>query len=120
MNGNGKLCRSIVSKGAALGIRNIHGISIFNHQMPTRQLLTSLLDSLSRMPDWRDGPECLECGVKFGMTNRRHHCRHCGRELCAKCSSKEVIIMKFQQEKKSNSSRVCELCNDVLTIGVFN
>lgn len=81
MNGNGKLCRSIVARGAALGVRNLHGVSLFNHQMPTRQLLTSLLDSLARMPDWgADGPECLECGAKFGMTNRRHHCRHCGRE----------------------------------------
>lgn len=121
MNGNGRLCRSLVREGASLGMRNVNGISIFNHQMPTRQLLTSLLDSLTRSPEWNDGPECLECGIKFGMTNRRHHCRHCGRELCAKCSTKEMIIMKFQVEtKKSVPSRVCELCYDVLTIGTFN
>ena len=120
MNGNGKLCRLLVKEGAALGIRNNHGVSLFNHVMPTRQLLTSLLDSLVRMPEWRDGPECLECGIKFNITNRRHHCRHCGRELCAKCSSKDIIIMKFQQDKKSQLSRVCELCHEVLTLGVFN
>ncbi|XP_027194970.2 rabankyrin-5 [Dermatophagoides pteronyssinus] len=120
MNGNSKLCRSIVKEGAALGIRNHQGVSIFNHVMPTRQLLTSLLDSLARMPQWRDGPECLECGQKFNITNRRHHCRHCGRELCSRCSSKEILIMKFQSDKRSVQSRVCELCYDVLTLGAFN
>ena len=120
MNGNGKLCRSIVSKGASLGLRNADGTSIFNHVMPTKQLLTSLLDSLPKMPDWLDGPDCLECGQRFGMTQRRHHCRHCGRELCSKCSSKEAVIIKFQQDKKSAVARVCDLCYDVLSLGVFN
>lgn len=119
MNGNSKLCRALVREGAALGMRNLNGVSLFNHVMPTRQLLTSLLDSLTRMPKWLDGSECLECGQKFSITNRRHHCRHCGRELCAKCSQKEIIIMKFQQEKKSQLSRVCDMCFDVLSVGVF-
>lgn len=120
MNGNSKLCRSIVKEGASVGIRNNQGISIFNHVMPTKQLLTSLLDSLTQMPAWRDGPECLECGQKFNITNRRHHCRHCGRELCSRCSSKEIIIMKYQQDRKCTQSRVCQPCYDVLTLGVFN
>ncbi|KAF7496693.1 Rabankyrin-5 [Sarcoptes scabiei] len=120
MNGNSKLCRSLVREGSSLGLRNNFGISIFNHNMPTRQLLTSLLDSLTRMPEWLDGSECLECGQKFNITNRRHHCRHCGRELCSRCSSKEIIIMKYQTDKKSIQSRVCEICYDVLTLGVFN
>lgn len=122
MKGNAKLCRAFVREGAQLGARNVHKASIFNHKMPTRQLLSSLLESLARPPEWREGPECLECGASFGLTNRRHHCRHCGRELCGKCSSREIIIMKYITDTKKSPapSRVCDICHEVLSIGVFD
>jgi len=65
-------------------------------------------------PPWVEGSHCMECGVKFGVATRKHHCRHCGRLLCAKCSSRLIPIIKFDVSKPT---RVCDLCYDVLTLG---
>jgi hypothetical protein len=70
--------------------------------------------------------------MKFTITNRRHHwfviifisfsfliiyfSRHCGRVLCKRCSVNELPIMKFNLQKPV---RVCQLCNDVLTLGAM-
>ncbi|RZF38114.1 hypothetical protein LSTR_LSTR006513, partial [Laodelphax striatellus] len=70
-----------------------------------------LLDHLSNEPPWAEGDICLECGTKFGITMRKHHCRHCGRLLCSSCSSFEMPILKFNLNKPV---RVCGVCLDVL------
>ncbi|KAH3876984.1 hypothetical protein DPMN_000837 [Dreissena polymorpha] len=69
---------------------------------------------LAKEPPWSDGEMCLECTVKFSLKNRKHHCRHCGRLLCAKCSSKDMPIIKYNLSKPV---RVCDVCFDVLSIG---
>ncbi|KAL1453776.1 hypothetical protein WDU94_010089 [Cyamophila willieti] len=71
-----------------------------------------LLDSLAEEPPWAEGDVCLECGTRFGLTMRKHHCRHCGRLLCSKCSSQEVPILKFNLAKPV---RVCEVCVNVIS-----
>ncbi|XP_039866819.1 rabankyrin-5 isoform X2 [Simochromis diagramma] len=114
MKGNANLCRAIVRAGARLGVTNNQGINIFNYQVATKQLLFRLLDMLSKEPPWCDGSNCYECGAKFGVTTRKHHCRHCGRLLCHKCSIKEIPIIKFDLNKPV---RVCDICFDVLTLG---
>ncbi|KAG1657884.1 Rabankyrin-5 [Nymphon striatum] len=124
MNGNGSLCRAIVREGACLGTMNKNGVNIFNYQVATKQLLFKLLGeychlplilySLSKEPSWSEGEVCLECSNKFGLTNRKHHCRHCGRILCAKCSGKDMPILKYNIMKPV---RVCEVCFDVLSLG---
>lgn len=40
--------------------------------------------------------------------------RHCGRNLCSKCSSNEIPILKFQINKPV---RVCSVCFEVLQVG---
>uniref|UniRef100_A0A8C9XAB3 Ankyrin repeat and FYVE domain containing 1 n=1 Tax=Sander lucioperca TaxID=283035 RepID=A0A8C9XAB3_SANLU len=114
MKGNANLCRAIVRAGARLGVNNNQGINIFNYQVATKQLLFRLLDMLSKEPPWCDGSNCYECVAKFGVTTRKHHCRHCGRLLCHKCSIKEIPIIKFDLNKPV---RVCDICFDVLTLG---
>ena len=41
--GNGNLCRAIVRAGASMGAMNKQGMSIFNAQVATKQLLFRLL-----------------------------------------------------------------------------
>lgn len=43
INGSASLCRAAVRRDACLGVRNNHGVSLFNHPTPTKQLLYSLL-----------------------------------------------------------------------------
>jgi ankyrin repeat protein len=94
--GHGELCRALVRRGAILGTMNRNNVNIFNCAVATKQLLFRLLDLLSAEPRWGEGEVCEECQVgpqlpprrpqaKFGITTRRHHCRHCGRLLCSKC-----------------------------------
>ncbi|KAI1231928.1 hypothetical protein IHE44_0007570 [Lamprotornis superbus] len=99
MKGNANLCRAIVRAGARLGVNNNQGVNIFNYQVATKQLLFRLLDMLTKEPPWCDGSNCYECAAKFGVTTRKHHCRHCGRLLCHKCSTKEIPIIKFDLNK---------------------
>ncbi|XP_025091346.1 rabankyrin-5-like isoform X2 [Pomacea canaliculata] len=114
VNGNGSLCRVMVRAGACLGTVNKQGVGIFNAPVATKQLLFKLLDMLSKEPPWSEGEWCLECSTKFTIKTRKHHCRHCGRLLCSKCSGKDMPIIKFGLAKPV---RVCDVCFDVLSIG---
>ncbi|XP_033101064.1 rabankyrin-5-like isoform X2 [Anneissia japonica] len=113
-NGNSGLCRTIVRSGASLGTLNKQGQSIFNVPVATKQLLFRMLDMLSKEPTWSESEVCQECQAKFGIKTRKHHCRHCGRVLCAKCSSKMVPIVKYELTKPV---RVCDVCFDVISLG---
>ncbi|KAL3998175.1 Ankyrin repeats (3 copies) family protein [Acanthocheilonema viteae] len=99
LKGNENMCHALLRYGVCLGIVSQAGISVFKHVMPTKQLLFSLLDKLEREPCWADGHSCSECEVKFSLTMRKHHCRHCGRLVCARCSEQEVPILKYGMEK---------------------
>ena len=59
--------------------------------------------------DWvadSDSNFCTECGKKFTLTFRRHHCRFCGRLLCSDCTQHKLL-----------KQRACDSCivlyNDV-------
>lgn len=114
-NGAARLCRELLRAGGSLATINKHGVSIFNAQVPTKKLLYTLLDMLNAEPQWIDGPVCHECSIKFSVKTRKHHCRHCGRLLCAKCSSKQIPIIKYELTKPV---RVCNVCFEMLTSGV--
>jgi len=110
------LCCALMRAGAKLGTINKQSVSIFNAPVATKKLLFKLLDLLNVEPAWLDGPNCHECGVKFNVTTRKHHCRHCGRLLCAKCCNKQMPILKYDLTKPV---RVCEVCFDFLTLGAM-
>lgn len=57
------------------------------------------------MPDTA-ASQCCVCFVEFNsLTIRRHHCRSCGRVVCAKCSPKAQLT-----ELGSVPQRVCNYC----------
>lgn len=62
-------------------------------------------------PDWSDGKVCSRCRVGFTFTQRKHHCRHCGKIFCAQCSAKACPLPKFGIER---DVRVCDGCYTAL------
>ncbi|CAB3403287.1 unnamed protein product [Caenorhabditis bovis] len=51
--------------------------------------------------------KCMECGrTQFNLVQRRHHCRNCGRVVCAACSSKSFRIDNLNKKPV----RVCDTC----------
>ena len=60
------------------------------------------------MPD-RMCHECSECGVKFGIFVRKHHCRICGRIFCSNCSSHTVPAYHLRNDL-NGTLRVCLDC----------
>ncbi|XP_030370136.1 rabankyrin-5 isoform X2 [Scaptodrosophila lebanonensis] len=111
MRGQAPLCKVLVKNGACLGTENRDGINIFNFKLATDQLLHKLLDQLPQESPWAESDLCQECHIKFSLTMRKHHCRHCGRVLCSKCSNNDVPILKFGINKPV---RVCGVCFNVL------
>lgn len=47
----------------------------------------------------QDVPFCPDCGNKFTMRNRRHHCRLCGSIMCKRCT--ELITIPFANKLTS-------------------
>ncbi|KAI4151023.1 MAG: hypothetical protein LQ341_000995 [Variospora aurantia] len=48
-----------------------------------------------RLPRWQPDSEvtsCPICGKGFGFLFRKHHCRKCGRVVCANCSPHRITI----------------------------
>ncbi|XP_067096306.1 rabenosyn-5 [Osmerus mordax] len=43
-----------------------------------------------------DVPFCPDCGNKFNMRNRRHHCRLCGSIMCRKCMEFVPLPLAFK------------------------
>lgn len=58
-------------------------------------------------PEWEDSPVCQRCRTQFSLTNRKHHCRHCGKCVCNDCSSNQAPIPKFAIYEPV---RVCHGC----------
>ena len=60
-----------------------------NQQRRGSQVLT--LDATAPVLQRQDrSPTCASCGSKFSLLVRRHHCRLCGRVVCASCSPHRV------------------------------
>lgn len=58
--------------------------------------------------------ECMVCAtVRFGLINRRHHCRRCGRVVCSSCSQKTTLI-------ENVARRTCDDCFRQLEIAKLN
>ncbi|KAG5538034.1 hypothetical protein RHGRI_025205 [Rhododendron griersonianum] len=54
---------------------------------------------------------CYECEVQFTLINRRHHCRHCGRVFCAKCTSNWVPAQSSDPSTSREDLERVRICN---------
>ncbi|KAI0984132.1 hypothetical protein GJ496_004282 [Pomphorhynchus laevis] len=73
------------------------------------QLGSEEVDPNVRAPVWiRDNSAtgCMCCNKKFTVVIRRHHCRSCGRVVCANCSKGRFLLTKMSSEPQ----RVCDVC----------
>lgn len=59
-----------------------------------------------------EAKSCYKCGTTFDWARRRHHCRHCGKIMCSKCSAGLLLLpIEFGA---SDPQRVCLPCGDIL------
>lgn len=108
-----KACPSSVIRRLRNSCSSVSSVSHTSINIPLK-IKENLSDQLENEPRWADGDVCSECSSKFSLTMRKHHCRHCGRLLCARCSERTMPILKYDLQK---AVRVCDICYDVLTLG---
>ena len=51
-----------------------------------------------------DSPHCVVCFNPFSFVRRRHHCRTCGKLVCASCSTGRQTV------EGSSNQRICDSC----------
>ncbi|KAJ7330433.1 hypothetical protein DFH08DRAFT_1022692 [Mycena albidolilacea] len=54
---------------------------------------------------------CMRCGRPFGWRRRRHHCRLCGRCVCAACSERTFFITDPNAPQGAGASKPARACN---------
>ncbi|XP_041916648.1 pleckstrin homology domain-containing family F member 1 [Alosa sapidissima] len=59
----------------------------------------------SWIPD-RASAICMRCSNRFGVTQRRHHCRRCGFIVCNTCSKGRAVLENISRKPV----RVCQQC----------
>eukprot|EP00026_Physarum_polycephalum_P004104 Phypoly_transcript_04121.p1 GENE.Phypoly_transcript_04121~~Phypoly_transcript_04121.p1 ORF type:complete len:678 (+),score=110.34 Phypoly_transcript_04121:137-2170(+) len=75
--------------------------------------LTPNTEESESAPVWvpdSDAERCMHCSVKFTAFKRRHHCRKCGKVVCAKCSN-----YSYKLDNLNKTARVCAFCFKELT-----
>ncbi|KAI0042272.1 hypothetical protein FA95DRAFT_1500276 [Auriscalpium vulgare] len=99
-----------------------------NHIRRTLQALPHLPEEDARQPKrgkvehfvpavWiPDGKteSCMRCGRTFGWRRRRHHCRLCGRCVCASCSGSTFFISESNSKDTGKPARACDACYETV------
>jgi len=87
---------------------------LFGDSQLRSEIQKKMLAALPSPPPWvpdSASDHCQVCKTLFTAKNRRHHCRHCGRLVCGKCSPSKKNIPKWNLK----TVRVCFMCESVLT-----
>lgn len=78
--------------------------------VPPQPANAPLPPSVQVRPPWQpdnQAPSCGQCFTAFSLLKRRHHCRHCAKVFCSKCTTSKVAIPKL---KYKEAVRVCNTC----------
>jgi len=121
--GQTELALALVSTGASPNVPSNEGLCALSRVPPTTihggkavpaRVQQQMLARIAQPPPWLPdqlAPNCQLCAAVFSASNRRHHCRHCGRIACSDCSAHKSAIPKFGVSKPT---RVCMDCAPVL------
>ncbi|KAG7389388.1 hypothetical protein PHYPSEUDO_010516 [Phytophthora pseudosyringae] len=118
----------LVRHGARLDAKDAQGRMVF--EKVDRKVLRQLCGKISYPPVWVLNVERKSCMIclrnfnRLGLGVRRHHCRHCGRLICGRCSHVSVESEAFPSaflghidrnpsDERSNLKRVCKTCSSV-------
>ncbi|XP_076341501.1 uncharacterized protein LOC143242029 isoform X2 [Tachypleus tridentatus] len=90
----------------------------FSNEENSLQNLSAMLSEEEQMlgkvkPFWipdTDAPSCMHCETRFTMIKRRHHCRACGKVLCAHCCNQKARLVCLVNKE----ARVCNNCLAIL------
>ena len=78
------------------------------HQFPPLEHKTdAIMIDTQEAPEWTDSDVCERCRVLFSLTNRKHHCRSCGKTYCGQCTRNNIPLPKLAINK---DVRVCDGC----------
>lgn len=100
------------------------GSVTFSALPPRRESIVSQRRASDMVPPWQPDAEvhkCPVCEQEFGFLFRKHHCRKCGRVVCAGCSPHRITIPReyivqppgFQDHPLMGGAetvRVCKPC----------
>jgi hypothetical protein len=81
--------------------------------MPTaedRKMSRETISTWKKRTAWQpdaEAAECPICAVEFSLTVRRHHCRACGRCVCADCSKGKMVVAGYEDPE-----RACDDCRE--------
>ncbi|XP_046339732.1 WD repeat and FYVE domain-containing protein 2-like [Haliotis rufescens] len=121
-------------KGTAFELQGHHDkVQGLSYAMGAKQLVSGSDDGLLGIwqmdverletPEWKESDVCQKCGAPFFWNvrkmweekmigNRQHHCRKCGKAMCAKCSNSKSTIPPMGYEYEV---RVCDECLPTIT-----
>uniref|UniRef100_F1KS52 Zinc finger FYVE domain-containing protein 9 n=1 Tax=Ascaris suum TaxID=6253 RepID=F1KS52_ASCSU len=99
----------------AQGVSVVASTHDISSETDFRRLTESELQLGKVKPVWiadSDTTSCMLCCAKFTLILRRHHCRSCGRVLCAQCSAHKAVLPYMKDASKK--FKVCEPCFQTL------